>query len=158
MRSSLFFKQKKPLTVVILGILMLLFSIYLIVNNEGPLSQRVILGTLSLLLIGYSVSIEIGSDFSNYRHLKLFGLTIFKSKLDIPIPDYIIVFSAKYKQGAEWGSVAAMGKERGGDDFVIRLFKGNKHFTVYRTNSLSLAKEKALELSDLINVEIRGKS
>ncbi|WP_298505580.1 hypothetical protein [uncultured Maribacter sp.] len=56
----------------------------------------------------------------------------------------MIVFSAKFKQGAEWGSLAAIGKERREDSFVIRFFTGNKHFTVYRTSSLKKAKEKAL--------------
>ena len=158
MKKALHFKQKKPLTVIILGALMLLLVVYLIFNNSGPLNQKVILGILSIVLIGYSVSFEIGSDFINYRHLKIFGITLFKSKLNISFPDYLIVFSAKYKQGAEWGSVAAMGKQRGGDNYVVRLFKGNKHFTVFRTNSLEVAKTRATELSELLNIEIRGKN
>lgn len=157
MIDSLFFKQKKPLTIVILGVLMLLLVVNLILNDSGPLNQKVILSILSVLLLGYSISFEVRKDFVNYKHVKLFGFTVFKSKLKIAYPDYLIVFSSKYKQSAEWGSVAAMGKERGGEHFVIRCFKGNKHFTLYRTKSLEVAKERATQLSNLIGVEIRGK-
>lgn len=158
MINSIFFKQKKPLTVLILGVLIFLFVVYLILNNSGPLNQRVILSILSVLLIGYSVSFEIRKDFGNYKHIKMFGITVFKSKLNIPYPEYLIVFSAKYKQGAEWGSVAAMGKQRGGDNFVIRCFTGNKHFTLFRTKSLEVAKERATGLSNFLGIEIRGKN
>ncbi|WP_291867328.1 hypothetical protein [Maribacter sp.] len=104
------------------------------------------------------MTFEIGRDFNNYKHFKLFGFTLFKSKLSVAYPDYVIVFSAKYKQGAEWGSVAAMGKERKGDNFIIKFFRGNKDFTVYRTSSLEQAKEKALALSEFLGVEIRSKN
>lgn len=123
MIKAFFFEQMKPLTVKILGAILLVFVLYLILTNSGPLNQKVFLGILSLVLVGYSVAYEIGRDFENYKHLKWFGFTVFKSKLQIPKPDYLIVFSAKYKQGAEWGSVAAMGKERKGDNFVIRFYR-----------------------------------
>jgi len=157
MKQSLFYKQKKPLTVVILGYILLVILISLLVTNSGPLNQHIILGILSLVLIGYSNSYEVVKDFTIYKHLKIFSISVFKSKVVFPAPDYLIVFSAKYKQGAEWGSVAAMGKERGGDNYVIRFFKGNKHLTIYRTNSLEDAKSKAIELSDTLGIEIRGK-
>lgn len=157
MIQSLFYKQKKPLTALILGYILLVVLFSLLVTNSGPLNQHIVLGIITFFLIGYSISYEVYKDFILFKHLKVFGITLFKSKIHFPFPDYLIVFSATYKQGAEWGSVAAIGKERGGDNYVIRLFKGNKHFTIYRTNSLEDAKEKASELSVFLNVEIRGK-
>lgn len=156
--QSLFFKQKKPLTVVILGYILLAVLLSLLATNSGPLNQHIVLGFLSLLLIGYSNSYEVLHKFKLYKHFKFFGITLFKSKVVFPLPDYLIVFSAKYKQGAEWGSVAAMGKERGGDNYVIRLFKGNKHFTIYRTNTIEVANNKATELSNFLAIEIRGEN
>ncbi|WP_298475080.1 hypothetical protein [uncultured Maribacter sp.] len=126
---------------------MLLFAVYLWATDSGPLNQKVVLGILSIVVLGYSITFQIGKEFANYKHFQLFGLNFFKSRLSIPYPDYMIVFSPKFKQGAEWGSLAAIGKERREDSFVIRFFTGNKHFTVYRTSSLKKAKEKALELS-----------
>ncbi|MRI01101.1 hypothetical protein GH721_11220 [Kriegella sp. EG-1] len=73
----------------------------------------------------------------------------------IEFPDYISVFSAKYKRSAEWGPVAAMGKQQSGDSLVIRFFSGRNHFTIYRTNSLKLAKQRATELSELLEIELK---
>lgn len=157
MIQSLFYIQKKPLTALILGYILLVVLFSLLVTNSGPLNQHIVLGIITFFLIGYSISYEVSKDFILFKHLKVFGITLFKSKIHFPFPDYLIVFSATYKQGAEWGSVAAIAKERGGDNYVIRLFKGNKHFTIYRTNSLEDAKEKASELSVFLNVEFRGK-
>lgn len=158
MKKSLFFEQEKPLTVKILGVTLLLFVLWFVYNGTGARSQLVAMSAIGFVLLGYSVSYEITRDFKNRRHFKLFGLSLFKSYLKIKMPDYMVVFSAKYKQGAEWGPVGALGKDRKGDRYVIRLFKGNQHFTVYKTGSLQRAKTKAMELSELIQVEIRGKN
>jgi len=158
MKKTLFFEQEKPLTVKILGAVIMLIVLWFVVINSGPLNQVVVMSLIGLTLIGYSISYEITPDFKNKRHFKLFGLSVFKSKLETAFPDYMVVFSAKFKQGAEWGPVGAMGKERTGDSFVIRLFKGNKHFTLYRNKSMQKTKTKAVALSEMIGVEIRGKN
>ncbi len=83
--SSLFYKQQKPLTVKILGCLMLLFAVYLWATDSGPLNQKVVLGILSIVVLGYSITFQIGKEFTNYKHFQLFGLTFFKSRLSIHI-------------------------------------------------------------------------
>ena len=157
MIRSLFFKQKKPQTIVVLGIVMLLLGLFMSFDDMGTLSQSFALMFISMVLLGYSISFEIRQDFKNCKHYRLLGFTIFKSKLKISFPEYLIVFSARHKQGTEWGSVAALGKQRSGDDFVIRFFKGVSHFTLFRTNSYQLAKDRAMELSEFLGVEIKGK-
>ncbi|PCJ97731.1 MAG: hypothetical protein COA50_04640 [Flavobacteriaceae bacterium] len=108
-------------------------------------------------MFGYSISYEITKDFGNKKHYKLFGQTLFRQKLQCIYPEYITVFSASFKQGADWGSVAALGKERGEHLFVIRLFKGNRYFTIFKTSSFEKATAMAAELCDLLNIELRGK-
>jgi len=115
------------------------------------------MATIGLLLVGYSISYEIKSDFNNKTHYKFFGITVFIQRLAIIFPDYITVFSARFKQSSDWGPVAAMGKETDNETFVIRFFKGNRHFTVFKTNSLKLANTEAEKLGLLLNVEIKGK-
>lgn len=154
MKPSLYFRQTKPITAYMLGGLLIIVAISLMNGNDIVWSQIATLAFIALVLFGYSISYEITSDFKNSRHFKFFGLTLFKNKLDIAFPDYITIFAVSFKQGAEWGPVAAMGKNRNGDGFVIRLFKGNKYFTVFRTKSLKVAKEKALALSQKLGVEV----
>ena len=114
MKRSLFFAQKKPLTVIVFGTLMLALTLWFLLTGSGPVSQIVVMGLAGLTFLGYTVSYEISTDFKNKRHLKMFGLSLFTTELDCIFPDYIVVFSGKFKQGAEWGSVAAIGKERRG--------------------------------------------
>jgi len=157
MIESLYFKQPKPITVRILGIVLLLFTLYISYAGTPPLSQIISMATIGLLLVGYSISYEIKSDFNNKTHYKFFGITVFIQRLAIIFPDYITVFSARFKQSSDWGPVAAMGKETDNETFVIRFFKGNRHFTVFKTNSLKLANTEAEKLGLLLNVEIKGK-
>jgi len=70
------FKQTKPLTVKILGVFLFCVLILLIVNYNPPLSQLIVMGLLSILLIGYSVSFEIHKDYSNKKVLRVFGIQI----------------------------------------------------------------------------------
>lgn len=158
MKKSLFFRQKKPLTVIILGTMFLVFVLWFLAEGAGSLSQLVVMGLLGLLLLGYSISYEIVSDGVAKKHFGLFGLSLFRGKLHIPYSEYLCVVKARYKQGAEWGPVASLGKERSGETYAIRLFNGNKHFTVYRTSSLQGARLKAEALSDLLGIELREKN
>lgn len=157
MKKPLFFKQKKPLTVWLLGSFLLLLTLYFIVSEEAPVSQLLVMSLLSIALLGYSISYEISPDFKNKIHFKMLGISVIRTNAEILFPEFIGLFSVRFKQGAEWGSVAAMGKERIGHTWVIRLFKGNKHFTLYRNNSLARAKKKATELSTLLDIELRVK-
>lgn len=154
MKTFLYFKQPKPITAYMLGSLLLVVAFSLLNGNNTVWSQIVILMSTALILFGYTISYEITSDFKNKRHFKLFGLTLFKNRLDIAFPDYITIFAVNFKRVSEWGPVAAMGKKRSGDAIVIRLFKGNEYFTVFRTKSIEVAREKATELSHLLAVEI----
>ncbi|MBM1105232.1 hypothetical protein JQC67_03675 [Aurantibacter crassamenti] len=155
MKSSLYFKQKKPIIAPILGVMLLVIGANLFYENKSSTSQIAILILMVLVLFGYSISYEIAVDFKNWRHFKMFGFTLFKSKLKIDYPEYITVFSAIHKQNAEWGPIAAMGKERSGDSWVIRFFSGRKHFTLFRTKSLKKAQLRATELSKLLEVELK---
>lgn len=158
MRKSLHFKQPKPITAYMLGGLLLVIGISMLITNRLEWTQAAILSVFVITLLGYSISYEISSDFMNSKHFKLLGLTLWKSKMSIAFPDYVTVFAARFKVGAEWGPVSAMGKERNSEGIVIRMFTGNKHFTVFRTKSLQLAKEKAIALAELLQVEITFKA
>lgn len=156
MIEAMSFRQSKPTTVKILGVVILLFIGYVVYAGNPPLSQIITMSAIGIPLVGYSISYEIKTDFNNKTHFKLFGLTVFKQRLAIIFPDYITVFSARFKQSSNWGPVAAMGKENSDSIFVIRLFKDSRHFTVFKTNSLELASTEAEKLGRLLNVEIKG--
>ncbi|MEO9893536.1 hypothetical protein [Aurantibacter sp.] len=156
MKNTLFFRQKKPIIAPILGAMFILICLIDFIGEKTDYTKILVLVIFAVLLFGYTVSYEITKEYVNFRHFKLFGFTLLKSKLNIVFPDYISVFSAKYKRSAEWGPVAAMGKEQSGDSLVIQLFAGKKHFTIYRTNSLKKAKGKAAELSDLLRVKLES--
>lgn len=154
---AIHFKQPKPITIKILGTVILLMTAFIGYGGTPPLGQMITMLSIGTLLLAYSISYEIKANFNNRRHFKLFGITIFKQSLDIAFPDYITVFSARFKQRSDWGPVAAMGKENSNAAFVVRLFKGNRHFTVFKTNSFDLANIKAEMLGRLLNVEVKGK-
>lgn len=80
--------------------------------------------------------LEITPDFRNKRHFRLFGLNLVKLDLNISFPDYIVVCSAKLKSSTGWRAIDAMGKERSGDSWFIRLFSRNINFSVFKTNSV----------------------
>jgi len=42
--------------------------------------------------------------------------------------------------------------------FVLKLFKGNKHFTVYKSKSFSDVDTKAKQLSEFLNVPYNSKT
>ena len=77
--------------------------------------------------------------------------------MNVFYPDYITLFSASYKQNADWGSIAALGKERQNVFFVVRIFKGNQHYTFFKSTSYQRAEAKAIEFSKFLDVEYRSK-
>jgi hypothetical protein len=156
MKTSLFFTQRKPLTVKILGVVLLVFSILIFFEEGSRMLEYLIVLVLSSILLGYSFSFEISKDLSHKRHFKLFGITLFKQRLDVFSPEYIVVFSVTSGKSSEWGPIAAMGNTNKESSFVIRLFRENQKFTVWRTSSSSQAQRRAMELSQLLGVEIRS--
>jgi len=110
---------------------------------------------ICLVLFGYSISFEIRSNHNHRKHFKLFGHTLFKQRLVCISPDYITVFYAVLKKDSEWGPVAAMGNQTREGNYVVRFFKGNAYFTVWKADSSELANDKAVELGKLLNVEVK---
>jgi len=157
MNEPIFLKQAKPIMANILGVFVLILAVFLIYEQTAKMSQLLIMLLIVVLLLGHSTSYEIRQDLRHKKHFKLFGVTVFKQKLECIFPDYITVFSALFKKDAEWGPIAAMGKKGREGNYVVRFFKGNTHFTLWKTNSLDLANRKAMELGKLLNVEVKSK-
>jgi len=152
--KSVFFKQTKPLTVKILGILFLLFVVLLVLDGKAGVTPIVIMCAIDLVLLGYSISFEIKENLEHKRHLRLLGKSLFTLNLDILSPEYVSVFSARLKKDADWGPIAAMGSQSKNGTYVIRFFKGNRHFTVWKTKSYELAMTRAGEVAKLFNVDV----
>ncbi len=157
MKQSLFFKQSKPSTVKILGFFILLLTLMLIYEGVAKINQIIIMLIIGVVLLAYSISYEFCNSFTNYKHFKLFGLSLFRQNLPSFHPNYISVFSSSTKKDSEWGPIAAMGKQSIGKDYVVRMFNENKHFTVFRSRSLEIARTKATELGKMLNVEVSVK-
>lgn len=153
MKESVFFKQPKPSTVIILGVFMLSLTLLLMYEGTVELNQIIGMTIIGTVLLAYSVSYELRNDLENFKHFRLFGLSLFKQKF-IFSSDYISVFSASAKKSSEWGPIAAMGKDTRNEYFVIRLFKANEHFTVFRSNSYETVVAKATELGRILNIEV----
>ena len=147
-------KQIKPLTVKILGAFLFLLTIWMMVQYEPPTSQVVVMFLISFILLGYQVSFEFNKAYKNKRLLKLFGIVVWSSKLDSIFPDYIKVYSGHYKQDSEFGPVSALGNSRQYGFYAVRFFKGNKHFTPFKSTRMEKALSKAKELSALLEVEL----
>ena len=148
MIEAMHFRQSKPSTVKILGVVILLFIGYIVYAGAPPLSQISTMSAIGILLVGYSISYEIKADFNKNKHFKLFGITVFKHSLALIFPEYITVFSVRFKHGSDWGPVAAMGKGNSNANFVFRLLKGHRHFTILKTNSLKLANTEVDKLGN----------
>ena len=156
--KSLYFKQSKPLTVTILGIVILVLLVFLTIEDRVAWSQIFIMSLIGFVLLGYSVSYEIKENLDHKIHFKLYGVSLFSQKLEVILPEYIIVFSALFKKDSEWGPVAALGSKSKGGTYVIRFFTGNRHFTIWKTKNLDLANTRAKEVGELLNTEVRLKS
>lgn len=153
MKKTLFFKQKKPLTVMILGIVLLIFAFLALSEGSNKLEPIVGMFCIGMLLLGYSISFEINDAYSHKKHFRIFGITIFKSQLDFFKPEYVTVFSSTGVKNSEWGPIAAMGKQIHDHSYVVRLFKGGQYFSLYRTKSYELAKSNADKVGKLLKIE-----
>ena len=147
-------KQIKPLTVKILGAFLFILTIWMLFQYQPPISQIVVMFLISFILIGYQVSFEFNKAFKNKRLLKLFGIVVWSSKMDSIFPDYIKIHSGNYKQNNEFGPVSALGNSRQYGFYAVHFFKGNKHFTAFKSTRMEEALSKAKELSALLEVEL----
>ncbi len=144
------FKQEKPTTVVILGVLLVLFSIF----SANDLKSFIFLLSIGLLLLGYRVSFKIAKDYNNKKVFSIFKVPLIITKLNILFPDYISLFGANFSKRNDWGTVSAIGTNSNADKIVIRLFKGSEKFTVYKSNKYEKSKELAEQLSRMLKVEL----
>lgn len=154
MKTAVFFKQNKPSTVVILGCSFIVLAVMAIFEDSTRLVPILTMLCISCVLLGYSISFEINKNYSHKRHYKLFGITIIKTKLDCFVPEYITVFSTRNTKSSDWGPVSAIGNQLMEQSYVVRMFKGKRHFTLWRTKSPNLAKLRAEELGALLEVKV----
>ncbi len=103
MIESVVCKQEKALKGKILSNIMLGFSLVLFLVESIPLFQKTIFLTISILLVGYSISYKITKDFKNQKLVSFFGIHLFEMKMELDFPEYISVFSATYSLDNEWG-------------------------------------------------------
>ena len=151
--ECIIFKQEKPITVTMLGLLLIFISIF---SSTSLVHFSFLLG-LSLLLLGYKVSYRIASDYNNKKIVSLFGIPLIISKLEIINPDYISIFGANYSKRNDWGPVSALGTNSNADKIVVRLFKGSENFTVYKSSKYEKSKDLAVQLSEMLKVELIDK-
>lgn len=152
MKTSMFFKQEKPITPKVLGFILLLLTAVSLNSTKVPLSQIISMGAIGSALLGYSISYEICKEGVHFKHLKLFGLTVLKTELKSFNPDVIRAFPASFKSNFNWGPVAAMGKQNRTDKYVIRLFEGSRHFTIFKTSSFETASTRAKMLGEILQI------
>ncbi len=148
-------KQEKALKGKIVTSIVLIFSFLFLFNETEPFLPRLIVFIITLLIFGFSTSYKISSDFNNQKLFSFFGIHFFSAKLDLDFPDYISIFSASFSLNNDWSTVSALGTKERHDKVVVRFFKGNRNFTVYKTGRYEAAVQKANELSALLNVEVQ---
>ena len=154
MKEFLLFKQRKPITVTILGAFLLALLALIVYEQRVPLSQTVVMLAGGILLLAYSVSYEIRKDFKHKKHLKLFGMTVLRSKLDYFEQERGVVLPTVSRKSNNWGPISAIGTKSTNSEYVIRLFKGNRYFTLYRSNSFELIVDLGKQLSEVLEVPI----
>ncbi len=147
-------KQERASKGKIVTIIVLAFSVFYLFEMSEPIFSRVVLFTISLMIFRFSISYKINRDFNNEKLFSVFGITIFKTKLEIDFPEYISVFSSTFSSDNEWSSVAALGTKERHDRVVVRFFNGNKKFTAYSTRDYKKAIETANRLSSMLGVNI----
>ncbi|AOW21119.1 hypothetical protein [Urechidicola croceus] len=150
MKKSISFKQDKPVTSIIIGLMLITLAIF----SSTVLSQFIIMSLIGVLLLGYKFSYIISEDFKNKKVFSIFGIPIFKSKLELDFPEYISLFGANYSKRNDWGPVAAIGTNSNVDKIAIKLFKGNKNVTVFKSEKYEVSKNLADELSEMLKVEL----
>jgi len=152
--KSVFLKQTKPTTTAILGAFIGLLTALVVYEGTSSLGQTILMFSISIILLAYSMSHEINEEFANFKHFKLFGNTVFKTRLPSFCPERIVILPVIVNTQSDRGPLAAIGKNHRNRQYAIRLFKDNKHSPVFRSNSLSEIKSKGAELGKVLNQEI----
>ena len=147
-------KQRRALKGKIVSIIFFLFALALFLDASKSFTVKFGFLFVSLIIIATSVYYKITSEFDNKKIYMVFGVPIFKMKLDVVYPDYISIAPGKFKSDNEYSSVAALGTEEKYDMFALRFFKDNRNDKVYMSSSYEDVLEKAQWLSNVLNTEI----
>ncbi len=147
-------QQTKPQQVKITAFILLVLTPILWYYNENSIEKVLTVLFIAILMLGYSVSYKIKSDFDNYKVINVFKVPLWNQRKAFIFPDYISVFSASYKKDNEWGAVSALGTKSKTQNVVIKFFSNRANEIVYKSNSYEDVLEKANELSKLLNVRI----
>tara|TARA_R110002073_G_scaffold279026_1_gene443040 strand:+ start:304328 stop:304816 length:489 start_codon:yes stop_codon:yes gene_type:complete len=154
--SAIILKQPRPQKATIFGISILIMTLFLWYYNLDAPYKISFLFLVGFIFLGYSISYEIRRDFDNRKRINFFGVTVFKSKLTVPFPEYISLFSGSFKKANEWGAVAALGTESKNEMFVLKFFKGKTNKIIYKSNDYKEALAKSNALSLLLKVRIHN--
>ncbi|AXT52003.1 hypothetical protein D1818_14545 [Aquimarina sp. BL5] len=147
-------KQDKAIKGRILTTIVLVFSFVMLLLVPDPFYSRFLFFVGSLLVFGFSTSYRINKDFDNQKLFSVFGVVLFRSKLEMEYPDYISVFSGSFSLDNEWGAVSAIGTKERHEKLVVRFFTDNRKVTLYKSDNYQKALDKAKELSELLDLEI----
>jgi len=156
--ESVVCKQERALKGRIITIIIFVVSIIHLFMLSQPLLPRLVLFFIATLVFGFSVSYRINKDFKNQKLFSVFGITLFRSRLDLEFPDYISVFSGSFSLDNDWGAIGALGTKERHDKWVVRFFKENRKFTLFKTNNYQKAIDKGNALSNLLGIEIYDNS
>jgi len=83
-----------------------------------------------------------------------FGYPVLQLKLNIIYPEYVSIFSGNFSVDNNWSTVSALGTKERHSKNAVRFFSGNKYSTVYISLSFNDAEEIALQLSEMLEVEL----
>ena len=147
-------KQKRASKGQILSVILLIIAIAMFFVDSETLVSKFLFLFIALVILGTSVFYKITPEFDNKKIYMVFGIPIFKIKLDVVYPDYISIAPGKFKSDNEYSSVAALGTEEKYDMFALRFFKNNKNDKIYMSSSYEDVLEKAKWLSNVLNTEI----
>ncbi|NAS31604.1 hypothetical protein GTQ40_11525 [Flavobacteriaceae bacterium R38] len=123
----------------------------------GNWNQVIILGLLGVLIVAFGSHYIITSDYNNKHCYSFFGITFLKKRLEIIYPDYISIFTINEKRSNEYGPVSALGSISKDAFFFLRIFKENKHFTLYKSNDYHKVLSKGNELKAMLKIELIDK-
>jgi len=152
--QQLIFKQHRPAKAWYIGGALFALSFLC----WGQWNQVVTLASIAILIIGFESKYAINDENKNATIYGFFGIPLFKKKAKILYPDYISIFNTNQKSNNEYGPVAALGSVSKDAFFVIRLFKENNHFTLYKSKKYDQVYNKAEALSKMLNVDLINKT
>ncbi len=152
--KTVLLQQSKPQQATILGGFLLVLTPVLWYFNEYSLDKILLILCIGIVLIGYSITYEIREGFDYSKRFNIFGIPLWKQRLELLTPDYISLFASSFKKDNDWGAVSALGTKSNYQSIVIKFFKGPKNEIVYKSNDYNEALSKANELALLLNVRV----